>query len=84
MKVELDKIVEKQFTDICMYHSVSESLRLALYQMLMRDQELKDRLRASLDLETARGDEAERLLIEVYKDIEAINKKLEIVAKEVH
>lgn len=82
METKLDKSVANQFDDICMYHSVSESLRLALYQMLLKDQEVKDRLRASLDLETTRGDNAERLLLEVYNDIEVLNKKLENVVKE--
>lgn len=68
MKVELDKGIENTFRDICMYHSVKEDLRLALYQMLIKDQELKDRFRARIEAEITRADNLEEQLNEMARE----------------
>ncbi len=60
--VELDKGVQNTFNDICMYHSVKEPLRQAIYQMLLKDQELKDRLRDRVEFEMNRADTAEETI----------------------
>ena len=77
MKVELDKGVQNTFTDICMYHSVSEPLRQALYQLLLKDQELKERLRERIEVEIARADRANDQANEYKSRCENLLKKLD-------